>query len=62
MGTNVLVASSQNGMVYMYKVPSGDTKVVIPEFGQNCLAGKILPDGNDICFPFSIKLTAVTFF
>ncbi|KAK6623293.1 hypothetical protein RUM43_009145 [Polyplax serrata] len=53
MGTNVLVASSQNGMVYMYKVPSGDTKVVIPEFGQNCLAGKILPDGKSLACGYS---------
>lgn len=53
LGTNVLIAASQLGMVYMYKIPSGDSKMVMTPFGQTCTAGKILPDGKRLACAYN---------
>ncbi|XP_017767911.1 PREDICTED: angio-associated migratory cell protein [Nicrophorus vespilloides] len=56
--TNIVIGGTQSGDVYVFKVPSGDCKV-LPSHGYPSNCGKILPDGKKLAVGYgdgSVKL------
>ena len=47
----VLLAGTADGDVWMWKIPSGDTKT-FQGHGCTCNVGCIMPDGNDTPIPY----------
>lgn len=50
-GANVLLAGTESGEVYMWRIPGGDCKL-LPGHGNKTDCGLILPDGMQFIIKF----------
>ncbi|KAL0274194.1 UNVERIFIED_CONTAM: hypothetical protein PYX00_006675 [Menopon gallinae] len=52
-GSNVLISSSYSGLIYMFKILTGEMKMIMAPFGSTCSCGKVFPDGKRLASGYS---------